>query len=677
MRIIQGTLAALLVLCLLFGLSMTAQADSALFLPEGLRVVEEEAFDGVRTIREIILPESIERIESRAFANTGVTEIAFPDDIVYIADNAFAGTPLETVYAQPNTVGYQWGVMHGFFQAPFSITSQPETVHVSEGETAVFTVAASEEGLTYQWQSSMDGEAWYDEAGAVFPSVSVYVTPNNRNSLWRCLISNASGLTLASDTARLGKPITKLTWAQIGFGGGPIDNDMVLEALNEISREKLDVEVIIDYLSSDQISMAIQSGQLYDMYFSTSWYNNFDENVVNGNYADISDALAADAPELYATMPENVWTLAKSDDGRLYGIPVKKDYAPMYFVVYDAEFAAQNGIVIPDSIQDLSELTPYLTALKAAMDEDPSLGQYPIMTAPGNLDADFDYINRAAMIGVSYGSTQIHSLLEEESVLDRFRTMRAWNNLGLVSPDAASTYEIEPRTRPLRFVQAWTGYDYSPTYGYTAGMTKFAGPYLSEGGVKGGMIGFSSSLEDDPERLALALKYQELVNTDQEYRDILAYGVPGYHFDYRDVADEEGKVLGQVVIRTKEGLSNYSPMQFAQGSYEVRTIETTEANLNGNYPAPVLDQWEQYFEDVDKPSTPVSALGGFTFDSEQVQEEIAQISAVKENYLPRLQFGTADTDATILEMHQQMNAAGLQRVINEAQRQLDAYLANK
>ena len=212
-------------------------------------------------------------------------------------------------------------------------------------------------------------------------------------------------------------------------------------------------------------------------------------------------------------------------------------------------------------------------------------------------------------------------------------------------------------------------------------MTRYAGPFLNTDGVQGAMNAFSVTLLDDPARFEMAMKFQELVNTDKEVRDILAYGVPGYHFNYRDVTDENGNVLGQCVVRTEVGRSNYTPWRFSQANYAINSIEASEAMLDGTFPAPVLDQWDHYFAAV--ADAPVSKISGFTFDYQNpidFSQQYAEISTIKEEYFKNIQCGVVDPDdpeVGVPAMRAKMEAAGLNDIIAEAQRQLDAYLASK
>ena len=471
---------------------------------------------------------------------------------------------------------------------------------------------------------------------------------------------------------------TKLTWVN-GNSPAPVDNDMVLEELNKITREELNCEVEIIYMSNDEVMTSIQAGEVYDMYFTCSWYNNFNNNVSNGIFANIWGKVQEWTPALWETMPENIWNLARSTDGGLYAIPVKKDYAPMNFIVYDAQFAQDKGIVIPEAISSWDEMTDYLVAMKKEMEEHPELGQYPVFVggAPAGMESSFDFIDRTPLIGVEFGDTKVVSVFDDQAVMDRYRTMYKWQNMGLVNPDAPTLTEsaVDGKLHHIGFVQAWNDYDYTPSRGFWCEMTKYSGPFVNTDGVQGSMTGFSVTLEDDPERFQLALKYQELVNTNKKYRDILAFGIEGTHFNYRDVTDDAGNVLGQVAVRTQKGKDNYSPWRFSQGSYSLNSVEASEQTLDGTYPKPVVDQWDKYFAECE--TAPESKISGFTFNSANFNTQYAEISAIKDEYMNRIQCGTVDPDVAVPEMRAKMEAAGLNDIIAEAQRQLDEYLAGK
>ena len=468
-----------------------------------------------------------------------------------------------------------------------------------------------------------------------------------------------------------GDPI-KLTWAMGTGDVAPIDNAMVVEKLNEISREKIGVECDIQYFTNDQVLVSIQSGEVFDIYFTCSWYNNFNQAVSQGLFANLDGKVQEMAPELYASMTEDVWELAHSTNGGLYAIPVKKDYAMMNFLTYPADIAAELGFEIPDRINGWGDLTEFLVAWKATMADN----EYPVLVGgnPPGMESSFDFIDRTAMIGCIFGTNKVVFALEDPALMERYRTMGEWYKLGLVNPDAAQVTETAIDTKKPRIasVQAWPGYDYSVANGYNTSMTCYFGPNLSTDGVQGSMNALSVTLEEDEARMAAALKYIGLCHTNQLFNDTMRFGKQGYHWNY--VTEEQSKDCAGGVLRTEIGDSNYNPWGFSQPAYFETSIAVSQDQVDGKAKAPVMDQYDQYY-DIIKTSANVSAIPGFTWDSSAFTSNLAEISAIKDEYYKDFASGTRPIDDVYDEFLDKMNGAGLQEMIADAQAQLDAFQA--
>lgn len=86
---------------------------------------------------------------------------------------------------------------------PPQIITQPQSVTVAEGENATFSVTASGESLSYQWEVSIDnGETWADVRNAYSSSFSFVASLSANGNKIRCKVGNASG-DVYSDPATL------------------------------------------------------------------------------------------------------------------------------------------------------------------------------------------------------------------------------------------------------------------------------------------------------------------------------------------------------------------------------------------------------------------------------------------------------------------------------------------
>ena len=86
-----------------------------------------------------------------------------------------------------------------------TVTSQPSSTEVYEGQTATFTVAATGGGLSYQWQlSNNSGGSWSNISGATSSSYTTAATvrTTDNNDQFRCVVTNSAG-TANSDAATL------------------------------------------------------------------------------------------------------------------------------------------------------------------------------------------------------------------------------------------------------------------------------------------------------------------------------------------------------------------------------------------------------------------------------------------------------------------------------------------
>ncbi|MGN0972983.1 MAG: hypothetical protein ACI4OY_13575, partial [Aristaeellaceae bacterium] len=84
-----------------------------------------------------------------------------------------------------------------------AITGQPESIAVTEGEDASITVAATGEGLKYQWQVYRNG-VWMNCTDGQSPTLTLRSPALSADGqAYRCVITSSYGTTVTSDTVKL------------------------------------------------------------------------------------------------------------------------------------------------------------------------------------------------------------------------------------------------------------------------------------------------------------------------------------------------------------------------------------------------------------------------------------------------------------------------------------------
>lgn len=85
--------------------------------------------------------------------------------------------------------------------------------------------------------------------------------------------------------------------------------------------------------------------------------------------------------------------------------------------------------------------------------------------------------------------------------------------------------------------------------------------------------------------------------------------------------------------------------------------------------------WEMYADFNN--NALVSGASGFTFDSSPVATQYTAVDNVYSQYQKAIEFGFLDPETSIAEMNEAMMKAGLQDIIDEKQKQFDAWLETK
>ena len=75
-------------------------------LNSGLRIIDVSAFRYIPNLKEIVIPETVEKIGSSAFADTGLTYVKIPETLQVIEDGAFLNTDTLCYNGKINSVDY-------------------------------------------------------------------------------------------------------------------------------------------------------------------------------------------------------------------------------------------------------------------------------------------------------------------------------------------------------------------------------------------------------------------------------------------------------------------------------------------------------------------------------------------------------------------------------------------
>ncbi|WP_168735413.1 ABC transporter substrate-binding protein [Cohnella fermenti] len=262
----------------------------------------------------------------------------------------------------------------------------------------------------------------------------------------------------------------------------------------------------------------------------------------------------------------------------------------------------------------------------------------------------------------NYGqSDQIANWYESEQFKQFALLNREWYTKGYSSKDIAVSTELgQAKMKAGKTFSFFASYganaltDVKSQTGYDTVLIPVSSKMKSTTSVNGALnVVLNTSKNKEKAFEFLNWAYQS-----KEFNDLLNWGVPGVDW----VVDENGQAAYPEGV-TAATVNYHSDYGFI---YPNQYLMTPWAGSPDNI-------WERYKTFGD--DALVSKAYGFTFDSSSVAMEESQLAAVLAKYENAISFGTVEPESFIKKLNDELYDAGLQKVMDEKQRQLDEWQA--
>ncbi len=313
----------------------------------------------------------------------------------------------------------------------------------------------------------------------------------------------------------------------------------------------------------------------------------------------------------------------------------------------------------PEKIYSLKELDTLFARMKKAYPDVYPLGQitsnYGFSTASFFLGLFADSLTASdpGVVPVSGGSTRIANRYETDAYREFLQYMRKWYVEGFIYPDSAITTATSIGLYQAGLVLSvpQTGKPYMLTEeNIGSPIVPLRLSPIREG--RGGNTGIFWTVPVTSREPEAAMRFLNLMFSDERVVNLLSWGILGR--DY--TRNEDGSVCAL------DSRAYVNPL----GMYRDQRLR---AQTFGEEQKAALAAFSAKAEHV------LPQYASFSFDSSRLVQELLEIKKVESQYVKLLEAGCVDLDTVYPEFIQKLYDAGLQRVIDEKQRQLDAFLA--
>lgn len=469
-----------------------------------------------------------------------------------------------------------------------------------------------------------------------------------------------------AETNANGEEIVELTWYQVG--DAQADDDQVFEEVNNYLADKIGVKLDVikvgwgDY--NQKMQVVINTGDKWDLCFTCSWANDYLQNAQKGAFLELDDLLQKEGKEMYDKIDPRFWEAAKVG-GVTYGVPSEKEIGSCPMWVFTKEYVDKYNIPYQD-IHTLEDLEPYLKLIKENEPDVVPMYLTKDYTAPTYMDKIQD------PVGIEYGddTLTVKNVFETERMKSTLDTMRKYYLAGYINKDAATASDDKSIKR---FVTKGDGQPYAELtwgkdLGYEVVATQIMDTQITNASARGALTAINKNSEH-PEK---AMELLNLINTDQELRNMLNYGIEGVHWEKVETTQEEkdaaaGKdyIYDYKAKLNPEKQKDYSAPYWVQGGLFNTYVMDNEP----------LDKWATFKEFNDASQEAPSF--GFDFDLEPVSTQVAGFRNVLDEFGKSLYTGSVDPEEYLPQLQKKLEATGIQDVIDEMQRQIDEWKATK
>lgn len=442
------------------------------------------------------------------------------------------------------------------------------------------------------------------------------------------------------------------------------DCEAVAAAASEITKEKFNTTIeLVRYGYSayaDQQNLMLASGEKLDLMASMSLTPPNGAN--NGQILPLDDLLASDGKELLAAISDTDWSCT-SVGGKIYGVRNNKELATGYGYAMLTSVLEELD-VDPETIKDEKDFDALLRKVKEAHPD-----MYPLVSDRGTMGWYIAYFDE---LGGDFGvledcttdSTEVVNLFETETYRNAVTQRYQWQQDGLMLPDGASSSEgandlmaaNKAFARITNMKPGVAGELERGGIGQPVTVIQMTQPFSCTSHLSNQWY-----IAHNSEQPARAMQVLNEMYINAGLANILINGIEGTHYL---VKDEEKGIIGypEGVDATNTGYSTAAwawPNELISYVWEMDppTLWEDTVAFNG--------------EAVDSPAK------GFTWNNENVLSEIAACNNVLAKYKNALDCGDLNPEEALPKLNAELQAAGVQTILDEKQAQLDAWLAER
>ena len=440
------------------------------------------------------------------------------------------------------------------------------------------------------------------------------------------------------------------------YGDTPEDLPLIQEKASEITLKELNMKVEFKPVSVTSMpntySLAVSSGEKFDLMSVCPTVNHV-QYAHDNMIIPLDDLIAQYGSDITAGLGDAM--MSGQVSGKQYVIPTTDNLTQGTGLLLLDSIVKKYNIDVT-KIKTLDDLDPIFEMVKAGEPE-------MTMFYPFGISAylcDFNGIP-IGLLNNGIDNTTFTSVYESDKYKQVLKKMREWYQKGYISKDFATTQSSTQQLMDAGklFCGLGSTSDLQLSLGNTVPKDEVTIIDPVKKGSGGGAYAWAIPITaKSPEK---SIQFMNLVFQNKELANLLQYGIEGVH--YTKNSDGTIDTTMNTTFKAQPGIWGAPDMYYIKQNDLVGVGGTIE-----KYNA-AKEEWNKKVK--------TSKAYGFVPDTENVKNEIAAMTAVQDQYLKLLEGGALDPDKYLQTMLDKSYEAGMQKVIDDQQKQLDEWLKTK
>ncbi|MDN6290766.1 MAG: ABC transporter substrate-binding protein [Alkalibacterium sp.] len=470
---------------------------------------------------------------------------------------------------------------------------------------------------------------------------------------------SSDGGEAASENGSGDSDVPELLFYQVGEA--PDNHDELMQFANDILEEEAGATINMEYIGwgefEQKMNVITSSGEDYDIALATNYVN----NAQRGAYADLTDLIVEEGSDMLEYIDQS-YIDGNKVNGNLYAVPVQGNTYAQNMFTFNPTYLDKYDLDVTD-VENIDDLEPLLEVVHQNEPEVDvmSVGQgWRIGPTDKNLDYVLDE-NVPLAVYMGGDETKLINPYElDKEELSVLYTMHRYYEKGYVPQDAATSQKQNPTEGDTWFVrqetqgpQDYGDYLLQRVTGKDVVSVPITQPMKSAAQAR--MANFVISNNSDHKEEAMRVLNE--INSNPELLNGLVLGPEGVNWEMTE--ENRVKILDPY-YETKTYMSAWN-----LGNNDILYVDEN-----------VTDEQIAYKEKSMEEAKP-SPILGFVLDTENIKNEITNVTNVSAQYLPGIHTGTLDPAKAIPEYNDKLKEAGIDKIVEEAQKQYDEFLKNK